>query len=64
MRKVKGNKRAEAGLHVGDEEIHPVEPVAALWRGWCVERSSGVAIARNGAVEARFSMSFFGHRFD
>ena len=25
MRQIKGHERAKAGLHVGDEEIHPIE---------------------------------------
>ncbi len=63
MGQIERNEGAEAGLHVGKEEIHPVEAVAALRRRRAMQRLSGVVVARYGVAHpAQMGLAGFRHR--
>jgi hypothetical protein len=64
MGEIKCDECAEAGLNIGDEEICPIEAIPALPGRRCVQRSSRVAIAGNGAMQPGFGViaELGGHR--
>ena len=56
LRQIEGDEGAEAGLHVGDEEIHPVEAAPALRRRRHVQRAPRLAIPRGRGVQPGTAM--------
>ncbi len=57
-REVEGDERAETRLHVGDEEVQPVESALASGRGMRLLARAGVAVLARAAVVG----SRVGHR--
>lgn len=51
IREVKGNEGSESGLDIGQEEIHPVQPLPALPRDGRALEFAGPAIARERSVK-------------
>ena len=51
IREIEGHERAESGLDVGQEEIHPVESAPALPGNGGVERSARAAIRRERTAQ-------------
>jgi hypothetical protein len=50
---IEGQKRAEAHLHVGHEEIRPIEPAAALIGDFQVAGSPPVTVFRDQPARSR-----------
>ena len=51
IREVKGNEGSESGLDIGQEKIHPVQPLPALPRDGRALGFAGPAIARERSVK-------------
>jgi L-alanine-DL-glutamate epimerase-like enolase superfamily enzyme len=50
---IERHKGSKAGLHIGDEEIHPIEAMPTLRRGARMQRFARRAIAHDRAMDVR-----------
>jgi hypothetical protein len=48
---IKRHERAKPGLHVRDEEIHPIEAAAASRRGWGMQGPPSLSVAACGSAQ-------------